>query len=143
MAPATPAGSGAPPGHLASDWADYCKFLLSRDEHRLADAARVTGVAAALIERAAELLARPRADGTAPKSSFMLRRQLLVQQRYTEQRVLAAMSLICGAGNRPGASLARAAGTSVAWCRPLATPTGCHPKSTPADARSRSTWTTG
>jgi arsenite oxidase large subunit len=59
-------------GTWQSDWADYCKFLLSRDEHRLADAAAVTGVSAALIERAAELLARPRADGTRPKSSFML-----------------------------------------------------------------------
>ena len=97
-------------GTWQSDWADYCKFLLSRDEHRLADAARVTGVAAALIERAAELLARPSADGTRPKSSFMLEKGNYWSNNYMNSASFAAMGLICGAGNRAGRVIGRGGG---------------------------------
>ncbi|MBK7022898.1 MAG: hypothetical protein IPH41_05065 [Sulfuritalea sp.] len=72
-ASATRPGSGAPPGAPGRatgriSASSSCRATSTGVEH----AARITGVSAALIERAAELLAKPYADGTRPKASFML-----------------------------------------------------------------------
>jgi arsenite oxidase large subunit len=97
-------------GTWQSDWADYRRFLLSGDQHRADAAARITGVPAALIERAAELLARPRSGGERPKSSFMLEKGNYWSNNYMNSASFAALGLICGAGNRRGRVIGRGGG---------------------------------
>jgi len=97
-------------GTWQSDWADYQRFLLSSDQHRADSAARITGVPAALIERAAELLARPRNDGSRPKSSFMLEKGNYWSNNYMNSASFAALGLVCGAGNRRGRVIGRGGG---------------------------------
>jgi arsenite oxidase large subunit len=84
-------------GTWQSDWEDFRQFLMSRDEHRPEHAARITGVSAALIERAAELLAKPHADGTRPKASFMLEKGNYWSNNYMNSASFAALGLVCGA----------------------------------------------
>ena len=102
-------------GAWQSDWADYRAFLLARDEHRLEQAARITGVDAAAIERAAELLARPRADGSRPRASFMLEKGNYWSNNYMNSASFAALGLVCGAGNRPGQVIGRGGGHQRGW----------------------------
>ena len=97
-------------GTWQSDWEDFRQFLMSRDEHRLEHAARITGVSAALIERAAELLAKPYADGTRPKASFMLEKGNYWSNNYMNSASFAALGLVCGAGNRKGQMIGRGGG---------------------------------
>ena len=97
-------------GALQSDWADYRNFLLQREEHTLAHAARLTGVPPERITRAAELLAKPRADGRRPKASFMLEKGNYWSNNYLNSASFAALGLICGAGNRPGQVIGRGGG---------------------------------
>ncbi|MBI3148412.1 MAG: molybdopterin-dependent oxidoreductase [Betaproteobacteria bacterium] len=97
-------------GTFQSDWADYRAFVLGRDEHRLADAARLTGVPAEKMLRAAQLLAAPRADGSRPKASFMLEKGNYWSNNYLNSASFAALGLICGAGNRAGQVIGRGGG---------------------------------
>jgi arsenite oxidase large subunit len=97
-------------GTWQSDWEDFRQFLMSRDEHRLEHAERITGVPATLIERAAELLAKPHADGTRPKASFMLEKGNYWSNNYMNSASFAALGLVCGAGNRKGQMIGRGGG---------------------------------
>ncbi len=97
-------------GRWQSDWPDFRKFILGRDEHRLDNAARITGLAAADIRRCAEMMARPKADGKRPKTSFMLEKGNYWSNNYMNSASLAALGLICGAGNRPGQVVSRGGG---------------------------------
>ncbi len=97
-------------GRWQSDWPDYRAFILGRDEHRLESAARITGLEAADIRRCAELLARPLPDGRRPKTSFMLEKGNYWSNNYMNSASLAALGLVCGAGNRPGRVISRGGG---------------------------------
>ncbi|MBI2313801.1 MAG: arsenate reductase (azurin) large subunit [Betaproteobacteria bacterium] len=97
-------------GAWQSDWPDYRKFILAQDEHKLENAARITGLRAEDIYRCAELIARPRSDGSRPKSSFMLEKGNYWSNNYMNSASFAALGLICGAGNRPGRVISRGGG---------------------------------
>ena len=97
-------------GTWQSDWPDYRKFILGQEEHNPDSAARITGVPAADILRCAELLAKPRPDGSRPKSSFMLEKGNYWSNNYMNSGSFAALGLICGAGNRPGRVISRGGG---------------------------------
>jgi len=102
-------------GTWGSHWPDYRDFILSRDEHRLEQAAEITGIAAEDIQRCAELLAKPRADGSRPKSSFMLEKGNYWSNNYMNTASIAALGLICGAGNRPGQVISRGGASRSTW----------------------------
>jgi len=97
-------------GTWQSDWPDYKKFILGQDEHKLENAARITGLKADDIGRCAEMIAKPRADGSRPKTSFMLEKGNYWSNNYMNSASLAALGLICGAGNRPGRMISRGGG---------------------------------
>jgi arsenite oxidase large subunit len=122
-------------GLFQSDWADYRAFLLAREELALAQAARITGVDAALIERAAELLARPRADGSRPKASFMLEKGNYWSNNYMNSASLAALGLVCGAGNRPGRVIGRGGGHQRGWAGAPGMPGWLSPEKYPGRRR--------
>lgn len=97
-------------GVWQSDWGDYQKFILGRDEHKLENAEKITGIKAADIRRAAELIAKPRPDGKRPRTSFMLEKGNYWSNNYMNTTSLAALGLICGSGNRPGRMISRGGG---------------------------------
>ncbi|MGD9656094.1 MAG: arsenate reductase (azurin) large subunit [Methylocystis sp.] len=95
---------------IQSDWEDYKKFLLKEEAARLENAAAITGLDPGSIVKAAEMIAKPHADGSRPKSSFMLEKGNYWSNNYMNSASLAALGLICGAGNRPGRVISRGGG---------------------------------
>ncbi len=93
----------------------YRIWLLGYKPAELATAAQITGVPAALIRQAAELLAKPREDGSRPKASFMLEKGIYWCNNLGNTTSLAALGLLCGAGNRPGRVISRAGGHQRGW----------------------------
>ena len=64
--------------------------------------ARITGLDPAAIQKAAAMIAKPKADGSRPKTSFMIERGNHWSNNYMNSASLASLGLICGAGNRLG-----------------------------------------
>ncbi len=89
---------------------DYKDFLLGDDTYSVANAERITGVPAQKIRRAAEIMARPRAGGTRPKTSIMLEKGNYWAHNYPNTASVAALGLVVGAGGRPGQMQSRAGG---------------------------------
>lgn len=97
-------------GTWQSDWVDYQKFILSQEESKLDVAAKMTGLSAADIQKAAEWIAKPKADGSHPKTSFMCEKGNYWSNNYMNTTSFASLGLICGAGNRPGRMISRGGG---------------------------------
>jgi len=97
-------------GRWQSDWKDYQKFLANEPTAVLEEAGRITGLGADLIMQAAEMIAKPREDGSRPKTSFMLEKGNYWSNNYMNTASLASLGLICGAGNRPGQVISRGGG---------------------------------
>lgn len=97
-------------GMWQSDWNDYRRFILAQDESRLDVAARITGLNPDDIRLAAEWIAKPKPNGERPKSSFMVEKGNYWSNNYMNTASLAALGLICGAGNRPGRMISRGGG---------------------------------
>ncbi|MDA1349167.1 MAG: arsenate reductase (azurin) large subunit, partial [Chloroflexi bacterium] len=88
----------------------YKDFILGDDAYTPENAERVTGVPAAKIRQAAEILARPKEDGRRPKTSMMLEKGNYWGHNYENTASLAALGLLVGAGGRPGQMQSRAGG---------------------------------
>lgn len=88
----------------------YKEFILSDDTHHPENAAKITGVPADKIRRAAELMARPLADGRRPRTSVMLEKGNYWGHNYENTASLASLGLLVGAGGRPGQAMSRAGG---------------------------------
>jgi len=97
-------------GTWQSDWQDYKKFILSQEESKLDVAAKITGLNPDDIKKAAEWIAKPKADGSKPKTSFMCEKGNYWSNNYMNSASFAALGLICGAGNRPGRMISRGGG---------------------------------
>ncbi|MGB5557122.1 MAG: arsenate reductase (azurin) large subunit [Paracoccaceae bacterium] len=97
-------------GRWQSDWEDFQKFIANEPAAVLEEAAKITGIDAALIQQAAEMIAKPREDGSRPKTSFMLEKGNYWSNNYMNTASLATLGLICGAGNRPGQVISRGGG---------------------------------
>lgn len=97
-------------GRWQSDWADFQKFIAEEPAAVLEEAARITGIDTALIQQAAEMIAKPREDGSRPKTSFMLEKGNYWSNNYMNTASLASLGLICGSGNRPGQVISRGGG---------------------------------
>ncbi|MET4129735.1 arsenate reductase (azurin) large subunit [Roseovarius sp. MBR-6] len=97
-------------GRWQSDWEDFQKFIANEPAAQLEEAARITGLPAEDIQRCAEMIAKPNADGSRPKTSFMLEKGNYWSNNYMNTASLATVGLICGAGNRPGQVISRGGG---------------------------------
>lgn len=97
-------------GAFQSDWKDFQKFIMNEEAAKLENAAAITGLAPDLIMKAAEMMAKPKADGSRPKTSFMLEKGNYWSNNYMNTATLASLGLICGAGNRPGQVISRGGG---------------------------------
>ena len=90
-------------------WDEYREETLANDEYTLAAASAITGVPAADIQRAAELLARP-VDGAMPKASLLYEKGLYWTHNYENTAALGNLSVLIGARGRPGRATSRMGG---------------------------------
>ncbi len=97
-------------GRWQSNWDDYQKFITNEKAAELSEASRITGIDPELIVKAAEMIAKPRADGSRPKTSFMLEKGNYWSNNYMNTASFASLALINGAGNRPGRVVSRGGG---------------------------------
>lgn len=89
---------------------DYREWLFAQKESELSEASKITGLKAEKIRKAAEMLAKPKKDGSRVKSSFFFEKGLYWSNNYLGTASLASLALVCGAGNRPGQMLSRLGG---------------------------------
>ncbi|MEK7444031.1 MAG: arsenate reductase (azurin) large subunit [candidate division NC10 bacterium] len=102
-------------GRYGVGFADYKKWILGYRYAEAAVAEQLTGVPATQIRKAAEMLAKPRPDGSRPKASFMLEKGSYWCNNVSNTTSFAALGLICGAGNRPGQMISRGGGHQRGW----------------------------
>ncbi len=96
-------------GNWQSDWKDYSKWIMEQEEAKLENAAKITGLKAEDIQKAAEWIAKP-VNGKAPKTSFMLEKGNYWTNNYMNTTSFVSLGLICGAGNRAGRVISRGGG---------------------------------
>ena len=89
---------------------DWAKWLLAQDEFALDKAAEVSGVDAAKIQLAAEMMAKPDASGKRPKTSVMIEKGFYWSNNTGNTQAISALGIIVGAGGRPGQVIGRAGG---------------------------------
>ncbi len=89
---------------------DWAKWLLAQDEFKLENASAVSGVDAAKIMQAAEMMAKPRSDGSRPKTSIMIEKGFYWSNNTGNTQAISALGIIVGAGGRPGQVIGRAGG---------------------------------
>ncbi|MBI5628780.1 MAG: molybdopterin-dependent oxidoreductase, partial [Candidatus Rokubacteria bacterium] len=118
-------------GRYGVGFPDYKKWILGYKYAELSTAAQVTGVPAESIRKVAELLAKPRPDGSRRKTSFMLEKGIYWSNNLGNTTSFAALGLICGAGNRPGRMISRAGGHQRGWMGGGDYPRGLSPEKYP------------
>ena len=89
---------------------DYREWLLAQEESQLPTASQITGVPANDIIRAAEMMAKPRADGSRPKTSIGIEKGCYWSNNYLNTASTGSLALLCGTGNRPGQMISRFGG---------------------------------
>jgi len=93
----------------------YKKWLLEQKEYELANASSISGVAPEKIRKAAEWLAKPKADGKRVKASFGCEKGLYWSNNTAGSNAICSLATICGAGGRPGQVLGRFGGHQRGW----------------------------
>ena len=94
----------------ADGFDDWKAWLLAEECAEPASAARIAGIDVRKIFSAAEWLARPRADGSRPKTSIMIEKGLYWSNNTGNTNAVASLGIICGCGGRPGQVIGRAGG---------------------------------
>ncbi len=89
---------------------DWKKWLLEQDYAEPEKAAEIAQIDVQKIYTAAEWLAKPREDGSRPKSSFMIEKGFYWSNNTGNTNAISALGIVCGAGGRPGQVVGRAGG---------------------------------
>ena len=89
---------------------DYKKWLLSQKESEVEYAAKESGITADEIRRAAEMMAKPKADGSRVKLTIGVEKGNYWSNNYLNTASIGVLALLCGTGNRPGQMISRMGG---------------------------------
>ena len=92
------------------DFASYRQWLLEQKESRLDVAEEITGVPKKDIIRAAEMMAKPKADGSRTKTSLCMEKGNYWSNNYLNTSSMGMLAVCCGTGNRPGQMMTRLGG---------------------------------
>jgi arsenite oxidase large subunit len=122
-------------GQFQSNYKDYKEWLLKYEPAELEKAAATTGVPAEKIRKAAEMLTG--AGGPRPKASFNFEKGNYWSHNYLNTASLAALGLLCGAGNRPGRVISRLGGHQRGWMAGAAYPMDKTPEKLPGRRRNQ------
>ncbi len=97
-------------GQFQTDgYEDYKKWLLSQDEYKPANAAKMAGIDVDKIYTAAEWMAKP-VDGKRPKTSIGIEKGLYWSNNTGNTQAISSLATIVGAGGRPGQVVGRFGG---------------------------------
>jgi arsenite oxidase large subunit len=113
---------------------EYRQWILANPDAELATAARITGIPAVKIRRAAEMIARP-LDNRRPKTSFALEKGNYWSNNYLNTASYASLALLCGAGNREGRVFSRLGGHQRGWYGAASYPRVFSPEKAPGRRR--------
>ena len=94
----------------ADGFDDFKQWILSYKYADLDLAAQMTDIPKEKILLVAEMIAKPKADGSRVKTSFGFEKGLYWSNNYLGTSSYTALGLICGAGNRPGQVISRFGG---------------------------------
>lgn len=89
---------------------DYKKWNLAQKEYDPKVAARIANIPVEDIYKAAEWLAKPRADGSRPKASFGIEKGFYWSNNTGNTNAISSIATVCGAGGRPGQMVGRFGG---------------------------------
>jgi len=89
---------------------DYKKWNLAQKEYDPKVAAEIANIPVEGILQAAEWLAKPKADGTRPKTSLGIEKGFYWSNNTGNTNAISSLATICGAGGRPGQVVGRFGG---------------------------------
>ncbi|MBC58352.1 MAG: arsenate reductase (azurin) large subunit [Confluentimicrobium sp.] len=89
---------------------DWKEWLLAQDYAVPEKAAEIAQIDVQKIYTAAEWMAKPKADGTRPKTSVMIEKGFYWSNNTGNTNAISALGIIVGAGGRPGQVIGRAGG---------------------------------
>ncbi|SEH04162.1 Arsenite oxidase subunit AioA [Candidatus Venteria ishoeyi] len=84
--------------------------MLSQDEYKAENAAKVAGVSADDIRTAAKWMAKPKADGSRPKTSIGIEKGFYWSNNTGNTNAISSLATTVGAGGRPGQMVGRFGG---------------------------------
>ena len=89
---------------------DWKAWLLAQDYAVPEKAAEIAQIDVQKIYTAAEWMAKPRADGSRPKTSIMIEKGFYWSNNTGNTNAISSLGIICGCGGRPGQVIGRAGG---------------------------------
>ncbi|SEQ58494.1 arsenate reductase (azurin) large subunit [Thalassovita taeanensis] len=89
---------------------DWKEWLLAQDYSVPEKAAEIAQIDVQKIYTAAEWMAKPKADGTRPKTSIMIEKGFYWSNNTGNTQAISALGIAVGAGGRPGQVIGRAGG---------------------------------
>ena len=111
-------GAGNTLGQHGATWGDFQtagfedwkEWLLAQDYSEPDKAAEIAQIDVRKIYTAAEWMAKPREDGSRPRTSIMIEKGFYWSNNTGNTQAIAALGIVCGAGGRPGQVIGRAGG---------------------------------
>ncbi|WP_419600646.1 molybdopterin-dependent oxidoreductase, partial [Thiolapillus sp.] len=89
---------------------DYKKWNFAQKEYNPKTAAKIANIPVEDIYTAAEWLAKPKADGTRPKTSLGIEKGFYWSNNTGNTNAVSSLATLCGAGGRPGQVVGRFGG---------------------------------
>ena len=114
---------------------DWKKWLMAQEIFDLDKASEITGVDKAKIRKAAEWMAKPKANGTRPKTSLGIEKGFYWSNNTANTNAVSALAIICGAGGRPGQVVGRFGGHQRGGRRASGYPRNLSPEKVPGRRR--------
>ena len=118
---------------------DWKAWLLAQDYAVPEKAAEIAQIDVQKIYTAAEWMAKPRADGSRPKTSIMIEKGFYWSNNTGNTNAISSLGIVCGCGGRPGQVIGRAGGHQRGMLQGRRLPPQPEPRegARPAPARSR------
>lgn len=104
--------------HFGMTLVDY-QTMLQKPIYEVANASALTGIPVDQIQKAAELIAKPRTNGQRPKVLFLFEKGLIWGINYENVASLANLALLVGSIGQPGAGISRAGGHQEGFASPV------------------------
>ena len=89
---------------------DWKEWLMAQDYAVPEKAAEIAQIDVQKIYTAAEWMAKPKADGSRPKTSIMIEKGFYWSNNTGNTQAISALGIACGCGGRPGQVIGRAGG---------------------------------
>lgn len=119
----------------ADGFEDWTSWLMAQDYAEPEKAAEIAQIDVQKIYTAAEWMAKPREDGTRPKTSIMIEKGFYWSNNTGNTNAISSLGIICGCGGRPGQVIGRAGGHQRGGLRGGSYPRNKSPEKLPGRRR--------